>query len=256
MKKMLAVILAAGLLLLSACTLGDAQLRDIKKRGVLRVGIKVDVPFFGYIDPETNEIEGLEIDLARALAESIFGNEDAVELFAVNAKTRGPMLNNGIVDVVMATFTITEERQLVFNFSQPYYTDEIGVLVRNDSPIYDLSALDGKTVGVAQASTTSTALAAHAEALGITVSFREFANCPEIMAALLDGRVDAFSIDGAILRGYVDDETRLLDKGFDPQEYGIATKLENAAWARHVDNFVAKLKKSGELDNIIAKWGI
>ena len=258
MKRIMFIVLALMFLLITAATCygGDTQLRDIKKRGVLRVGVKVDVPLFGNIDLATNEIEGMEIDLARALAKDILGDENAIEFFAVNAKTRGPMLQNGIVDVIMATFTITEERRQSYSFSEPYYTDELGILVRKDSSIMSFADIDGKIVGVAQSGTARTALAAQAQEHGVELIYKEFANYPEVKAALLSGDVDAFSVDRSILRGYIDDETRLLERGFNPQDYGIATRLEGVRWSRRVNTFVLNLKKSGELDAIISRWGI
>lgn len=108
--------------LLAGCGSGPAQsggsdpnlpadIRAIKDRGALSAGVKVDVPKFGYKDPKTNVIEGFEIDLVKALAKEIFGDPDKIKLQAVTAKTRGPLLDSGDVDMVVATFTITEDRK-------------------------------------------------------------------------------------------------------------------------------------------------
>ena len=106
-----------------------AQVEKIKNAGVLKVGVKEDVPKFGYLDPAKNVHEGMEIDLAKRIAKEIFGDETKVEFTGVNAKTRGPALDNGEIDMVIATFTITEERKLSWNFSDPYFTDYVGFLV-------------------------------------------------------------------------------------------------------------------------------
>ena len=86
---------------------------------VLRVGTKIDVPGFGFQNPETGNIEGFEVDIARELAKRIKGSPDALQVTGVNVTTRGAMLDNGTLDATLATFTITEERKRSYNFSRP-----------------------------------------------------------------------------------------------------------------------------------------
>ena len=106
--------------------------KAIKDRDVLKVGVKVDVPKFGYKNAETGKIEGFEIDLAKQVAKKILGDENKVEFQGVTAKTRGPLLDNGEVDMDVATFTITEERKKSYNFSDPYLKDGVGLLVKKE----------------------------------------------------------------------------------------------------------------------------
>ncbi len=233
-----------------------AQVEKIKNAGVLKVGVKEDVPKFGYLDPAKNVHEGMEIDLAKRIAKEIFGDETKVEFTGVNAKTRGPALDNGEIDMVIATFTITEERKLSWNFSDPYFTDYVGFLVLESSGIQSWKDLDGKTIGVAQSASTRAALTEQAEEDGITVQFMEFATYPEIKAALDSGRIDAFSVDQSILWGYKDDKNVMLPDKFAPQEYGIATKKSNTELAEFVNNIIKEMKASGEMDQLYEKWGL
>jgi len=233
-----------------------ADLQAIVDRGVLRVGTKVDVPGFGYQNPDTNEVEGMEIDIAKALAKKLLGDESKIETQAVTAQTRGPLLDNNEVDIVIATFTITEERKLSYNFTQPYYTDEIGFLVKKAAGYKDIKDLDGKTIGVAQSATTKAALEEKAKELGISFNFSEYANYPELNAALASGRIDAFSVDKSILLGYVNETSEILDYGFKPQEYGIACKLDNKDLAKYLDDFIGEIKADGTLDSIMEKWNL
>ena len=169
---------------------------------VLRVGTKIDVPGFGFQNPETGNIEGMEVDIARELAKRIKGSPDALRVTGVNVTTRGAMLDNGTLDATLATFTITEARKKSYNFSRPYYTDHIGVLVKKSSGIVDLKDLDGKTVGVALSATTRDKLTAAGDEIGIHMSFAEYSTYPEIKIALVTGRVDAFSV-GSLFSGWV-----------------------------------------------------
>ncbi|EOI5107482.1 bifunctional adhesin/ABC transporter aspartate/glutamate-binding protein PEB1a, partial [Campylobacter jejuni] len=100
-----------------------------KSKGQLIVGVKNDVPHYALLDQAIGEIKGFEVDVAKLLAKSILGDDKKIKLVAVNAKTRGPLLDNGSVDAVIATFTITPERKRIYNFSEPYYQDAIGLLV-------------------------------------------------------------------------------------------------------------------------------
>ena len=83
----------------------------IKRAGTFTVGVKDDVPGFGYINPQTKQYEGLEIDIAKAIAKQILGSEDKVTFIPVNAKNRSAFFNQDRVDAVIATFTVTEERK-------------------------------------------------------------------------------------------------------------------------------------------------
>ena len=233
-----------------------ADLQAIVDRGVLRVGTKVDVPGFGYQNPDTNEVEGMEIDIAKALAKKLLGDESKIETQAVTAQTRGPLLDNNEVDIVIATFTITEERKLSYHFTQPYYTDAIGFLVKKAAGYKDIKDLDGKTIGVAQSATTKAALEEKAKELGISFNFSEYASYPELNAALASGRIDAFSVDKSILLGYVNETSEILDYGFKPHEFGIACKLDNKDLAKYLDDFIGEIKADGTLDSIMEKWNL
>ena len=230
----------------------DPAVQEIKDRGVLRVGVKSDVPGFGLLDPVTNEFKGLEIDMARALAKEIIGDENAVEFTPVTADTRGSLLDNGQIDMVIATFTIKPERKEQWNFSDPYYQDAVGLLVNKDAGIKSLEDLRGKTIGVALSATSKDAVIAAGEEKGWTdFNFKEFASYPEISTALAAGQIDAFSVDRSILRGYLNADRVLLDDQFSPQDYGIATKLTNTGLAAFVNDFVNRVKGDGTLQGWI-----
>lgn len=276
MKKLLlslslVLVLAVGAFALAGCSSSDkpeepkteepkvelpAGVKEIKDRGSLRVGVKADVPNFGLQDAATGEFSGMEIDLAIALAERIGLSADDVKFEAVTAKTRGPLLDNGQLDVVIATFTIKPERLEQWNFSDPYYQDEVGLLVKKSSGFKSLADLDGKTIGVAQGATSRDAAQAEADKLGIKLNFLEFATYPEINAALESGRVDAFCVDKSILSGYVTDDSEILPDGFSPQDYGIASKKGTDDLTKFINDMLKEMKENGEMDALLAKWGL
>lgn len=242
-----------------------ADVQKIIDAGVLKVGAKVDVPKFGLQNTATGEMEGFEVDLAYEIAGKIFGctaaeakDKKLVAFQGVTAKTRGPLLDNGEVDLVIATYTITEERKETWNFSDPYYTDAVGLLVLKDSGINSIEDLDGKVIAVSQGSTTRDGFKKYVEEKGYNVNpeFEEFDGYPSMAAALAAKNVDVFSVDRAILAGYNDDTTIILPDRFAEQEYGVASKLDNKGLAELVNGVVTDLKSSGKIDEMLKGWGI
>lgn len=243
----------------------SADVQKIMDAGKLKVGCKVDVPKFGMQNTSTGEYEGLEVDLAYHVAGKIFGCTPAeakekklVEFQGVTAKTRGPLLDNGELDLVIATYTITPERKETWNFSTPYFKDAVGLMVLKDAGIASIADLDGKVIGVAQGSTTKDGFGKYTADKGIDVKpeFEEFDGYPALATALAAKNIDVFAVDRAILAGYNDDTTVILDDRFAEQEYGIASNLNNKGLADLVEGVVSDLKSSGDMDKMIKDWGI
>ncbi|HFU4364383.1 TPA: transporter substrate-binding domain-containing protein [Streptococcus suis] len=229
------------------------QVQAIIERGVLRVGVKQDVPNFGYKNPDTNKFEGMEIDIARKIADELGVD---IEFTPVTAQTRGPLLDNGQVDMVIATFTITDERKLLYNFTTPYYTDAVGFLVNKDSGIKTFTDLNGKTIGVAQGSITRTLISELADKYGIAVNFAELGSYPELSVSLRAHRTDAFSVDQSILSGYVSSKSQLMDYSFSASNYGIATKLSNTELNDYLNSLIEEWTGDGSLQDIYDANGL
>lgn len=266
-RKILTFLLMAAIgLSLAACGTADAgltALERIEKRGVLKVGCKSDIPKFSRLSTLTEQYEGFEDDLAYAIAGKIFGcsmeeakEQELVAFQSVTAKTRGPLLENGELDLVIATFTITEQRKEIYNFSTPYYTDAAGLLVNRDAGIYSIKDLDGKIIGVAQSSTTQKAFETYVEEHGLEVQaeFQEFDSYPALMQALTTRQIDCFSVDRAILGGYLNESNMILEDRFGEQEYGVASKKENTDLAELVDETVQEMLADGRMQALQEKW--
>lgn len=242
-----------------------ADVQKIIDRGVLKVGCKSDIPNFSLQNTATGEYEGFEDDLAYSIAAEIFGcsfdeakENKLVQFQGVTAKTRGPLLENGEIDLVIATFTITEERKETYNFSTPYYTDAVGLLVNKDSGIESIEDLDKKIIGVAQSSTTKEVFKAYVEENGLNVSpeFQEFDGYPALAQALATKQIDCFSVDRAILSGYVNDSNVLLPDRFAEQEYGVASAKENTGLAELVENKVTSMLSDGSMKALQDQWNL
>lgn len=242
-----------------------ADVQKIIDRGVLKVGCKSDIPNFSLQNTATGEYEGFEDDLAYTIAGEIFGcsmeeakEKKLVEFQGVTAKTRGPLLENGEIDLVIATFTITDERKETYNFSTPYYTDAVGLLVNKDSGIASIEDLDGKIIGVAQSSTTKDGFEAYIAEKGIDIKpeFQEFDGYPALAQALATKQIDCFSVDRAILSGYVNDSNMLLEDRFAEQDYGVASAKENTGLAELVEKKVTSMLDDGSMKELQDQWNL
>ena len=232
----------------------EAGVQKIVDRGVLRVGVKQDLPNFGYRDPESNQYTGMEVEIAKKVAAELGVD---IEFTPVTAQTRGALLDNGQLDMVIATFTITEERKELYNFTTPYYTDAVGFLVRKDSKIQSSwEALDGLTIGVTQGSIQWGLLEEIAAEKGIELNFRELGSNSEVVVALAAHRVDAFSIDQSILSAFLGKTNELLDLQYQPSEYGIVTKKSNTDLATYLDGLVEDWTEDGTLQAIYDDFGL
>ena len=240
-------------------------------KGVLRVGVKNAVVGFGYQDPLTNEYEGMEIDLAHMIADAL--GYDSVEFTTVTAATRTELLDSGDIDCVLATFTITEERKQSWDFSTPYYSDPITVLVEDSSGIKTLGDLVGKTVGVSSGSTSAKALVTalidggfidgagfDPDAFVIDtwsdgVSFQQYADYPAISTALAAGEVDAFCVDRSILAIYKTTGRSYIDATFSPQDYGVATK-KGSELSKPIDDLIKGWLEDGTIAGLISNYNL
>lgn len=243
----------------------DPGLQSILDYGKLKVGCKTDVPSFGLQNTSTGVFEGLEIDIAYAIAGKIFGVTKEVakerglcEFQGVTAKTRGALLDNGEIDIVAGTFTITEERKKSWNFSSPYIQDALGLMALASSGYETMNDIDGAIIGVAQGATTKDAISKYISEnnIPVTVEYQEFDGYPALSAALVAGNIDIFSVDRAILAGYNDDTTMILPERFGTQDYGIACALNAKELGKTVEEVVSELVSSGKMDEMISAWGI
>ncbi|AXQ79081.1 glutamine ABC transporter substrate-binding protein [Streptococcus chenjunshii] len=229
------------------------QIQKIKDAGVLKVGVKQDVPNFGYYSADTGKYEGMEIDIAQRIAADLGVK---VEYVAVTTQTREPLMDNGQIDILIATYTITEERQANYSISNPYYYDEIGFLVRKSSHIKTIADLDGMTIGVSQGATTKANLEAYAKEHDLSFKYVQLGSFPELAISLYATRIDAFSVDKSILTGYVSKKTEILKEGFNTQEYGIATKKSNTDITDYINNLLSQWSKDGSLQQIYDKYDL
>ena len=206
------------------------------------------------------------------------GRLDEVEFdhrvgLALGAQTRGELLDSGDIDAVLATFTITEERKKTWDFSTPYYTDYVSVLVEDSTGIKGLADLKDKVVGVSSGSTSARALVKamidegvldganfdadtfNADTWKDGISFRQYDDYPAISTALSAGEVQGFCVDKSILAIYKTEGRSYIDAEFSPQEYGVATK-KGSDFSTLCDDLVKGWLADGTIEQLIKDNGL
>ena len=202
-------------------------LRKVQDRGKIIVGVKYDVPTFGYLNPITNKLEGFDVDLAKGIAKYIFGKEDAIEFQQAVSANRIPFLQNDTVDLIASTMTANAERAQQIDFTRTYYVAGQALLVPASSPINGVKDLAGKTVCSVQGSTSEKNVREKAPQGTNIVLFQTYSECVQAMDAM---RADAVTTDDNILLGFVKqspNKYKVPDERFTIEPYAMGVKKGN-----------------------------
>ncbi|WP_419872543.1 ABC transporter substrate-binding protein [Candidatus Pristimantibacillus sp. PTI5] len=232
---------------------GSSLLDTIKSRGKLVVGVKYDTKLFGLKNPANNEVEGFDVDIAKALAKSILGDETKLELKEVTSKTRIPMLDNNEIDLIIATMTITEERKEQVDFSEVYFKAGQSLLVKKGSAIQSIDDISKGTKVLAVKGSTSVDNIIEKTP---DATVLEFDNYQDAFAALKAGQGDVLTTDNAILYGMMAQDAgyEVVGEPFTDEPYGIAIKKGETALVDAVNEELAAMKSSGEYKKIYEHW--
>ncbi|MGI9032214.1 MAG: glutamate ABC transporter substrate-binding protein [Acidimicrobiales bacterium] len=223
----------------------------IQAKGKLVVGTKFDQPGFGQKNPTTGKVEGFDVEIAKLVAVGIFGGttdsvEPKIDFQEAVSKNREPFIQNGTVDMVVATYTINDTRKQVVDFAGPYFIAHQDVMVKaDDSSIKSVADLNGKKVCSGQGSTSATNLQAKAPQAQLTL----FGTYSECAAALNDGRVVAVSTDAPILSGLVQQSQgafKLVKAPFTDEPYGIGLKKGDDAFRNFINDRLEQIYSNGD----------
>jgi polar amino acid transport system substrate-binding protein len=213
---------------------------EVRARRRWIVGVKCDAPPFGYINVRGRNA-GFDVEIARWFSRYAFGRADRVTFTCAPTPTREPLLTNDRVDLVISTFTYTQDRDTRIDFSRAYYKATGRLLVRNDSPINRLADIRNRTVATTTGSIydrwvrrcfTDTRLV-------VTDSFTN------ALLAFNQGRADTLMWDDSVLVGIAtaDRNTKLTNDTFLALPYGIGIKQGNAAMKRWVDSRLELMRR-------------
>ena len=163
------------------------SLDEIKKSGKIKIAVFSDKAPFGYVDKD-GKYQGYDVYFAERLAKDL-GVEP--EYTSVDPAARVDVLTSNKVDLVLANFTVTDERKEKVDFAKPYMKVALGVVSPQNAPITDVGQLDGKTLIIAKGTTAETWFEKNAP----NVKLQKYDQYADAYNALLDGRGDAFSTD-------------------------------------------------------------
>jgi general L-amino acid transport system substrate-binding protein len=174
-----------------------STLQIVLDRGLLKCGGNANVPGFGYLDPDTSEFAGFDIDFCKAIAAAVLGDATALEVRAATGTDRFPLLQSGEIDVLSrnTTWTISRDTSLGLNFAPVTFYDGQGMMVRLDSGIESIADMEGATVCVQQGTTTEKNMADVMRALGLDYEPVVLPDAPGTLAAYDEGRCDGYTTD-------------------------------------------------------------
>lgn len=198
----------------------------LAEAGAITIGTKFDQPLFGQAGPDGNPA-GFDVEIGKIIAGALGISADNITWTETVSANREPFIENGNVDIVVATYTINDTRKEVVDFAGPYYVAGQALMVAADNEdITGEDSLEGKTVASVEGSTPAQYMIDnHPEAELQT--FDTYSNC---VTALINGQVDAVTTDNVILAGFVasdEENLKLVNDGetFTEEPYGIGLAL-------------------------------
>lgn len=220
---------------------------EIRERGEIAVGTKFDQPLFGLRDPATGDVDGFDVEIARLVVREVFGPRVArnIRFVETPSRARETALTSGAADLVVATYTITPEREAVIDFAGPYHTSGQAILTRRaDTAIRGTADLGGRPVCTVAGSTSAANLAGLVPS-AVPVLVDTYSEC---VARLRAGTVDAVTTDEGILLGYLAADPgafRLAGTPFTTEPYGIGLPPGDPALVRAVNRALRNAFRDG-----------
>lgn len=234
---------------------------------ILTIGVRDDIVNFGYYNETTDNYYGLEIDIAEEMADRM-GYEE-VEFVPVVPENRKEKLLNGEVDCIVAAYSISEQREKNFDFSPPYYTDELIIMVQKSALFHTIRDLKGKTIGIVNGTDAGPLIGETLYKEGIitdevvadTDEYTEYSDAKVLKAGtyaqlsdmLETGEIDAACLDACLADTYTNDDREYLDYVLREQNFGVATQ-KGSELSGQVSETIQEMLDDGTIDKIIGKW--
>lgn len=266
-KGFVAVAAAAAVVLgLSACTDSSAPAVDVETpadfaegstmarladAGEITIGTKFDQPLFGLANPD-GVPEGFDAEIGKLVAAKLGIQPENITWTETVSANREPFIQNGQVDLVIATYTINDDRKKVVSFAGPYYTAGQDLLVLDGNPegIESADDLAGKKVCTVSGSTSEKNVAAYTTDILATDTY---SNCLE---PLRTGAVSAVTTDNVILAGLADQnegEFEVVGEPFTEEPYGIGLALDDTDFRMFINDTLQDAEDDGTWDELWEK---
>jgi polar amino acid transport system substrate-binding protein len=230
----------------------DSVMAIIAGRGRLIAGVDQGNFRLGYRNPLTGELEGADIDIVRRIAFAIFGDPNRVQFVVLDTADRASALEDGRVDVVVNSFTVTCARQRVVEFSSAYLAVSQRLLVPVRSGLREVEDLAGKRVCTSRSSTTEDVL----RALPVRLDVVTRRGLPDCVLELQRGRVAAVSSDDVLLAGLAaqDPQTEVVGRPLSADVYAVGVSPTSPDLVRFVNAVLERGRSDGSLAASFRFW--
>ncbi|GAB4075387.1 glutamate ABC transporter substrate-binding protein [Nostocoides australiense] len=209
----------------------------------IKIGIKFDQPGLGLFD--AGKYSGFDVDVANYVAKEL--GKTNVTFIQSPSKQREDLIATGQVDLIFATYSITDERKQKVSFAGPYFVAGQDLLVATDSDITGPEGLDGKKL----CSVTGSTSAQKVKDSYPGVQLQNFDTYSKCLDLVVNGQLDALTTDNTILAGYAAQpaykgKLKVVGKTFSEERYGVGLKKGDVALCEKVNTALKKMVDSGE----------
>ncbi len=208
----------------------------------IKIGIKFDQPGLGQQD--AGKYSGFDVDVANYVAKAL--GKTKVTFIQAPSKQREDLISTGQVDLIFATYSITDERKQKVSFAGPYFIAGQDLLVKSDSDITGPEDLDGKKL----CSVTGSTSAQKVKDAYPGVQLQNFDGYSKCLDLIVGGQLDALTTDNTILAGYAAQpaykgKLKVIGKTFSEERYGVGLKKGDVDLCKKVNDALAKMVSDG-----------
>ena len=221
------------------------KMAEIADTGGITIGVKYDQPGIGYREPGADAPSGFDIEMGKIIAAQLGIAPEDITWEETVSDNREPFLQNGTVDIVLASYSITDERRQVVGQAGPYYVTGQQLLVREEDKDRITGPDDLQGIKVCSV-TGSTSIETVTEQYGAKpVPFDTYSDC---VTQLQNGSVDAVTTDGAILLGYAaqaPDELEVVGEAFSEERYGVGFNKDDVEMCEFLNDAIQQSYEDG-----------
>ncbi|MCE7081212.1 glutamate ABC transporter substrate-binding protein [Streptomyces sp. ST2-7A] len=212
----------------------------------LTIGIKFDQPGLGLLTPD-GDYKGLDVDVATYIAAELGVDADDIEWLEAPSPERENLISRGDVDLVVATYSITDARKESISFAGPYFVAQQDLLIRVDDEVNSEEEINDLTLCSVAGSTSAQNLR---DNVAPDAGLHEFATYSECLSGLEGGTVDAITTDDAILAGYAaqpehEGKFKLAGLNLNDEYYGVGLAKGDTELRDSVNEAIEKMIDDG-----------
>lgn len=248
--------LAAVGMALTGCS--EKKASSVADKDKLVIGVKYDQPSLGL--KTTSGVEGIDVDVAKYIAKKLGVAEKDIEFKEARSANRETFLQNGTVDMIIATYSITEARKPKVTFAGPWVITHQDIMIRSDdTSIKDLASLKGKKLCQVSGSNSWKNITEGPNKLNLKVATETVPaqGYDECMTKLKGKSIDAISTDATILAGFVNREGssfKVANAPFTDEKYGVGLKKGDTKGCEAVNKAIAAMYQDGTAKQLWDKW--